>query len=170
MVRDVRASNAVVRAATSADLPALGRLGAMLVRVHHEFDQARFIAASPETEALYAEYLGSQLANPDVVILVAEWAGQVAGYTYAALEGFDYMALRGPAGVGHDLMVDPAYRGRGIGRALLEATLAELRARGASQFVLFAAERNDAAQRMFAAAGFRPTMVEMTRELPEGDS
>jgi len=31
--------------------------------------------------------------------------------------------------------------------------------------VLSTAERNEAAQRLFASAGFRRTMVEMTREL-----
>ena len=34
----------VIRRATRADLPALGRLGAMLVRTHHEFDPNRFFA------------------------------------------------------------------------------------------------------------------------------
>jgi RimJ/RimL family protein N-acetyltransferase len=31
--------------------------------------------------------------------------------------------------------------------------------------VLSTAVRNEAAQRLFARAGFRPTMIEMTREL-----
>ena len=41
---------------------------------------------------------------------------EVIGYTYAGVEGHDYMALRGPAGVLHDVVVDPAHRGHGIGR------------------------------------------------------
>lgn len=161
---------ATLRPATPADLPVLGRLGALLVRVHHEFDALRFIAAAPGTEDAYASFLGSQLRNPDVIVLVAEREGEVIGYTYAGVEGRDYMALRGPAGVLYDIVVDPAHREGGVGRMLLDATLAELRARGAPRVVLQTAERNENAQRLFARAGFRRTMVEMTRELDGGES
>ena len=153
-----------VRPAAPEDAPALGRLGALLVRTHHDFDPARFIAATPRTERGYASWLGRQLAEPDIVVLVAEREGEVLGYAYAGVEGPDYMALRGPAGVLHDIVVDPAHRGHGVGRLLLDATLAALRDRGARQVVLSTAVRNVAAQRLFARAGFRRTMVEMTRE------
>ena len=69
-----------------------------------------------------------------------------------------------------DIIVDPEYRGRGVGRLLLDAALAALRSHGASQVVLSTAARNEAAQRLFAGAGFRPTMVEMTRELGDETS
>ena len=154
-----------IRPANAADAGAMGRLGAELVRTHHVFDAARFIAATPQTERGYGSYLGSQLENPDIVILVAVDDGDVLGYTFAGVEGYDYMSLRGPAGVLHDIVVDPAHRGRGVGRALLDATLAELQRRGAPRVVLSTAERNEAAQRLFARAGFRRTMIEMTREL-----
>ena len=154
-----------IRPATSADVRAMGRLGALLVRAHHEFDAARFIAATPQTEHGYGSYLGSQLDNRDIIILVAEHAGEVLGYTFAGVEGYDYMELRGPAGVLYDIVVDPAHRARGVGRTLLDATLAELQARGAPRVVLSTAERNEVAQRLFARGGFRRTMVEMTREL-----
>jgi len=155
----------VIRPASAADLPALGRLGALLVRVHHDFDQARFLAATAVTERGYASFLGTQLEQPSVVVLVAERAGEVVGYAYGRVEGSDYVALRGPAGVLHDLVVDPAHRGQEVGRRLLDATLAALAVRGAPRVVLSTAERNEPAQRLFASAGFRRTMVEMTREL-----
>jgi ribosomal protein S18 acetylase RimI-like enzyme len=157
----------VIRAATAADTKDIGRLGALLVRVHHEFDPQRFIAASAETERGYGSYLRSQLANPDIIVLVAERSGEVLGYTFAGVEGYDYMSLRGPAGVLYDIVVDPSHRGRGVGRTLLDATLAELQARGAPRVVLSTAERNEPAQRLFARAGFRRTMIEMTRELEQ---
>ncbi len=125
----------------------------------------RFIPASPRTEQGYASWLGSQLENPQVIILVAAQNGDVLGYSYSELEGHDYMSLRGPAGVLHDIVVDPGQRRNGVGRMLLEATLAALEARGAPQIVLWTADRNEAAQRLFAGAGFRRTMVEMTREV-----
>ena len=102
-------------------------------------------------------------------MLVAERESEVLGYTYAGIEGPDFMALRGPAGALYDIVVDPAHRGQGVGRMLLDATLAALAARGAPRVVLSTAERNEPAQRLFARAGFRRTMIEMTREL-DGDA
>jgi ribosomal protein S18 acetylase RimI-like enzyme len=157
---------ATIRPAAPADLPAIGRLGALLVRMHHDFDPARFLAATPQTEHAYAAFVGTQLEEPNVVVLVAdrEGDGEVLGFAYAGLEGTDYMALRGPAGALYDIVVDPAHRGQGIGRMLLDATLAALATRGAPRVVLSTAERNESAQRLFARAGFRRTMIEMTRE------
>ena len=156
-----------IRPATPADLAAVGRLGALLIREHHDFDPQRFIAAPARSEQLYSSFLGGQLANPDIVLLVAEREGEVVGYTYSGVEGNDYMSLRGPAGVLYDIVVDPAHRCQGVGRMLLEGTLEALKARGAPRVVLSTAEKNKAAQRLFDSAGFRRTMIEMTRELKD---
>jgi ribosomal protein S18 acetylase RimI-like enzyme len=154
-----------IRGAAPADLQTIGRLGALLVRTHHDFDPKRFIAATPQTEHAYASFLGTQLDEPNVVVLVAERDGEVLGYSYAGVEGTDYMSLRGPAGVLYDIVVDPIHRRHGVGRMLLEASLAALASRGAPRVVLSTAEQNESAQRLFARAGFRRTMIEMTREL-----
>jgi ribosomal protein S18 acetylase RimI-like enzyme len=143
----------------------IGRLGALLVRTHHDFDPKRFLPVTSGTEKGYGGFLGSQLDEPNIIILVAERDEQVIGYTYAGVEGNDYMSLRGPAGVIYDIIVDPAHRGQGIGGMLLDATIDALKARGAARVVLSTAERNPAAQRLFDRAGFRRTMIEMTREL-----
>jgi len=155
----------IIRAATKADLPALGRLAVLLVRLHHDFDQARFMAATDQTERGYGSYLGAQLAEPETTVLVATVDGTVVGYAWGSMDGIDYMSLRGPAAVLHDLVIDEAMRRRGIGSLLLDAAMAALEAAGARQFVLSTAARNESAQRLFARHGFRPTMLEMTRDL-----
>ena len=145
----------------------VGRLGALLVRLHHDFDPQRFMAASSGTEQGYGSFLGSQLSDPDVIVLVAEREGEVVGYTYAGVEGVDYMSLRGPAGVLYDIVVDPVHRGHGVGRKLLDATIAALAQKGSPRVVLSTAQQNGAAQHLFEHAGFRRTMIEMTRELDD---
>jgi len=161
---DRRGSSPVVRLATRDDLRHIGRLGALLVAAHHEFDPRRFLAVTSRTQDAYASFLGTQLDAPDAAVFVAEENAEVIGYAYVAVESYDYMALRGPAGVLHDILVDPARRRHGVGQQLLEAALAYVRSRGLSQIVLATAERNEAAQRFFASVGFRRTMIEMTRD------
>lgn len=158
---------ATIRPATAADLPALGRLGALLVRTHHDFDAKRFISATAETEGGYSWFLGTQLDKPTICVLAAEDAGEVIGYTYAGVEGRDYMSLRGPAGVLYDVVVDPTHRKHGVGRQLVEAALAFLKTHGSTQVVLSTATHNAAAQRLFESVGFRKTMIEMTTELTD---
>jgi ribosomal protein S18 acetylase RimI-like enzyme len=174
-----RPTDPTIRRAVTADLPSLGNLGTLLVQEHHEFDPLRFLAASDRTPDRYASFLGSQLDDPDAILLVAESGARVIGYAYAAIEGYDWMSLRGPAAVLHDVVVDPAHRRRGVGRLLLNAVLSHLKSRGAPRVVLSTAQRNEPAQRLFERLGFRRTMVEMTCELdgppttdrpPEGQS
>jgi ribosomal protein S18 acetylase RimI-like enzyme len=154
-----------IRPATTSDSATLGKLGALLVRTHFEFDAKRFLAPSPQTERGYGGFLASQLEETNIVILVAEQIGIVVGYTYAGVEGTDYMSLRGPAGVLYDIVVEPAHRGQGIGKQLLDATIKALADKGAPRVLLSTAEQNEPAQRLFERAGFRRTMIEMTKEL-----
>jgi ribosomal protein S18 acetylase RimI-like enzyme len=157
--------NRTIRLAVSSDMESVGRLGAMLVKAHHDFDQKRFIPPTEGTPAGYASFLRSQLSNEKVIILVAEIDGAVAGYSYAGIEGTDWMSLRGPAGVIYDILVDPEYRRQGVGMQLLEATIEVLKSRNTRQIVLSTADRNEEAQRLFERAGFRRTMIEMTKDL-----
>jgi ribosomal protein S18 acetylase RimI-like enzyme len=154
-----------VRPVAPADLDAVGRLGALLVTEHHDFDPQRFIAPRAGLVQLYGSFLVAQADRPEMIVLVAERVSAVVGYAFAGMEGNDYMALRGPAGALYDLVVDPDHRRQRVGTALMEAALAELKRRGAPRAVLFTADKNHGAQAMFAAAGFRRTMIEMTREL-----
>jgi ribosomal protein S18 acetylase RimI-like enzyme len=105
-----------------------------------------------------------------VAVLVAERDGEVIGYAYAAIEPRDWMSLRDTAGILHDIIVDAERRRTGAGRMLLDAALAFLKSRGAPRVVLETAERNEEAHRLFERAGFRRTMIEMTRELDDPPS
>lgn len=154
-----------VRHATRDDLPALGRLGALLLRLHFSFDPQRFLAPGDDPEQGYAWFLGSQLHEEDVVVFVAEQEGRVIGYVYAGLEPLSWKELRDAAGFIHDVVVDEGGRGGGVATALIEAAVAWLRERGAPRVMLWTAEPNEAAKRLFARLGFRRTMVEMTREI-----
>jgi len=153
-----------IRRAEKRDLPALGRLGAHLVRAHHAFDRERFMAPGPKVESGYGWFLGTQLRARDVAVFVAEQDGEVVGYVYAGVEEKSWMALRDVAGFVHDVVVDESARREGVGSKLVEHAAEWLALRGVPRVMLWTAEKNEGAQRLFAKLGFRRTMIEMTRE------
>jgi ribosomal protein S18 acetylase RimI-like enzyme len=164
----------VIRRAEKRDLQPLGELGALLVKAHHAFDAQRFLAPDADVEEGYAWFLGTQLANPDAVIYLAETraaaaesasAAVIVGYVYAGVEPRSWKELRDEAGFIHDLVVRSDARGARIGTQLLEAASIWLEQRGVPRIVLWTAERNPGAQRLFERLGFRRTMIEMTREV-----
>ena len=156
-----------IRRAERHDLPALGRLGAMLMRTHYDFDPLRFLAPGQSAEDGYGRFLGSVLKSPDGCIFVADDDGEIAGYVYVALEPLSWKELRGPAGFIHDIAVHETARRGGIAKQLLAAATDWLREQGAPRVILWTAAPNEAARRLFHDLGFRDTMVEMTLELDE---
>lgn len=161
----------LIRPAERSDMAALGRLGAALVHLHCAMDAQRFMRAGDRLADGYAQFLGDQLRHTDAVVFVAEQrlpGGEpaIVGYAYAAVEPLSWLELREEAGFIHDLIVDESARGRGVARLLVEASCAWLRDRGMPRVLLHTASPNLPAQRLFTSLGFRPTMVEMTLELP----
>lgn len=153
-----------VRDATADDLPRVSALAEGLVRLHHALDSQRFLLVEG-VAAGYERWFAKELGDPDALILVAESAGALVGYLYGRVEARDWnMLLDRYAGL-HDIYVDESVRGAGVAEALLEAFIARMKSRGVPRVVLHTATQNERAQRLFARAGFRPTMIEMTREL-----
>jgi ribosomal protein S18 acetylase RimI-like enzyme len=150
-----------IRPATSADQEALGRFGGALMRQHHDSDPRRFIHVE-HPERGYGRFLVSQVGHANSLVLVAEDTGTVVGYLFADVEPTSWMELRGPCGVIHDVYVDESARHKGAGRALMRAAIDWIRGKGHRQVVLLTKTRNERAQHLFVALGFRPTMIEMT--------
>ena len=82
--------------------------------------------------------------------------GLIWSFTGSRL-GFEY-------GLDRTILVEESFRGQGIATSLLERAAAWLEEHGAPRVMLWTAEKNPTAQRLFEHAGFRRTMVEMTRE------
>jgi len=134
--------------------------------MHYGFDPQRFMAPVASSPEGYAWFLGSQLNQNDAAVFVAEDGGSVIGYVYAGLEPQSWKELREPAGFIHDVAVDESNRKSGVATRLMETALEWLHSRGAPRVILWTAEQNHSAARLFSHLGFRRTMIEMTRELP----
>ena len=157
-------SEVSVRKMTPADLDTVGVLAGRLVRMHHDLDPKRFIHLE-NPEPGYARWLGQEMKNNAVVLIVAELEGNVVGYVYAKKEGRNYNDLLDAHGKLHDVYVDESARVKGVGEALVREAMKRLAEKGAPRVVLSTAVQNAAAQRLFEKVGFRTTMLEMTVEL-----
>jgi aminoglycoside 6'-N-acetyltransferase len=98
------------------------------------------------------KYLGAR--SPDVECFFVIESDVVVGFAqyYRGAEG-------GPDGGGMDLVLLPAARGRGIGRAVVDAVVAHVRALGWRRFVVDPDVSNEPAVAFWRAAGFRPVRV-----------
>ena len=72
----------------------------------------------------------------------------------------------------HELVVDPAYQGRGIGRLLMKTALDHLRKKGFQRVALWVGEKNEDARRFYESLGFKITArqgswLRMEKELQE---
>jgi RimJ/RimL family protein N-acetyltransferase len=149
-----------VRPATKEDLPALAAMGAELARLHHEYDPLRFMYA-PEFAAGYESWFATELKRRNVCFRVLD---DRAGYVYGRLQGKEWNELLDDHAALIDIYVRPDARRHHAGTALVRAFCAWADEKGAPRVVLSTAAKNLGAQALFAQEGFRPTMIEMTRE------
>ena len=156
-----------IRPATSSDVPHAARLAGELVRMHRAVDPLRFMLVD-EVEKGYGWWFGRELQRDQARLLVADLGGAIVGYAYGTLEERDWNLWLDVHGAIHDVFVVDEARRTGTGRRLTEALIAELEKLGAPRIVLGTMVSNLAAQKLFESLGFRPTMLEMTRDTPGG--
>jgi len=134
----------VVRTATTADLDEVARLFSGYLDFYEH----------PREPADVRAYLAARIGGGDSVVLLAEDPASdgAVGFaqcypTWASLE-------LAPAWVLYDLFVEPAARGRGVGRALVRAVAERARAAGATTAVLETAHTNTTAQALYESEGW----------------
>jgi ribosomal protein S18 acetylase RimI-like enzyme len=130
-----------VRVASPADAEAIGRL-------LHDFN-TEFEEPTPGPERL-AERIRRMLAEGDTIVLLGGTGPEgVAVLRFRAAIWSD-----APESYLAELYVAPASRGRGLGRALLEAAIEAARARGSDHMDLGTSEDDIAARSLYESLGF----------------
>ncbi len=132
-----------LRRATPGDAEAVARL-------LHDF-QAEFDEPSPGVEAL-AERYADLIRNREMTVLLA--GDGPDGFAQIRYRPWVYSAGQHAHSYLEELYVVPALRGRGIGRALLEAALDAARTEGATHMELGTSENDEAARSLYESAGF----------------
>lgn len=105
------------------------------------------------------------VGEEETFALLARVGASLAGYAQASR--FERRE-RLPARLAAELLVDPAERGRGIGRALMERLVAEARALGVDRLDAWAHHADPAATGLAAAFGMRPTRHLWQMAMPLG--
>ncbi|MBI4873468.1 MAG: GNAT family N-acetyltransferase [Acidobacteria bacterium] len=142
-----------IRPATAADLPALRRIA----RTSH--GSSRFYAdpnfPRDRCAGLYEAWIANSYdAGFADAVLIGESGGEVAGYITCSMAD----SARGRIGL---FAVDAAARGRGLGRRLIEQSLAWFAAHGAGEAVTVTQGKNLGAVRVYERRGFTAASVQL---------
>ncbi|GAA3457213.1 GNAT family N-acetyltransferase [Dactylosporangium matsuzakiense] len=152
----------VLRAMTQDELEA------RLPVLHEEYadDELRAGRDRPETvrsnvAALFRQLLPDGVATPGHLLFSGvDDGGAVVGWIWLALPG----AKRPQAWV-YEVQVDPPFRRRGFGRALVLAAEEELRSRGVSELGLNVFGHNVGARSLYESLGFSVKSITMAKDL-----
>jgi len=137
----------MIRPATGSDLPRITAIYGDAVR----HGTASFETEPPDHAEMSRRF--ESLASGGFPYVVAEASGTVAGYAYAAPYRPRH-AYRFT--VESSVYVDPAFAGRGLGRALMEDVIARAEGAGFRQMLaVIGDEANTASRALHARLGFR---------------
>ena len=139
-----------VRRAPPADIPALVDLR---IAFDHELADSLPAAREDEHRAAIERYLHSHVPDGSYRMWGAEAGGDVVGM--AGLGVIDrpphLRSRRAPEAMVFNVMTAPAWRRRGVGRAVMQAVIADGRALGCRRLVL---RTSDDGSHLYAALGF----------------
>lgn len=119
-------------------------------------------------EGYHVQEMDITLASPDAAAFFCITDdGEVAGFLEVSLRNFVDGCLGGPVGYLESMYLEPAFRGKGLGRKIVEEAAAWFRRRGCSDMATDTELENEAAQAFFLGIGFTETfrIVEFKRAL-----
>lgn len=158
----------LIRPATPADVPAVLPMVAKICAMHEALDPAKY-GFLPRPEQRYHKWLTKLATDERSLFLVAEDNAiapiKLVGFIVGTVEReIPIYRLKEYAFI-HDLWVEPEYRRTGIARQLVIQAVEAFNAIGVEQIRLDTVAANDAARKLFAECGFRPSAIEMLIEL-----
>ncbi|AEV83513.1 GCN5 family acetyltransferase [Actinoplanes sp. SE50] len=108
---------------------------------------------APADRAEARQFLSDRMTRGESTVLLARIGAQAAGFTqlYPSFSS----VRRAPIWVLNDLFVDPAFRGRGVGRTLLRTAADLAEQNGVVRIELSTDESNSTAQALYESEGYR---------------
>jgi ribosomal protein S18 acetylase RimI-like enzyme len=153
-----------IRPATAADVPAVIPMVEKLAALHESWDPARY-DYRPHPGEMYRRWLTARATDPKSVFLVADHEPLIVGFLIGTVESSIPIYRLTEFGFIHDVWIEQDYRHEGLGRQMAMLAIEKFRDIGMKQVRLETAQANEAARKLFASCGFRPSTVEMLLEL-----
>lgn len=158
-----------IRPATVEDVPSVLPLVRKEAAFHEAADPAKY-GFKPDPGEMYRGWMTRQATDPRGVFFVADAAGRgepprVVGFLIGTIEAEIRIYRLAEYGFVHDVWVDEDYRHEGTARQLVMQAIERFTQLGAKQVRLDVLMKNEPAQKLFEACGFRPSVVEMLLEM-----
>ncbi|MCU7553552.1 GNAT family N-acetyltransferase [Alteromonas sp. ASW11-19] len=147
------------RPATPRDLPVLNRFQRDIIRT-----EAPYIKGRKHDDYSYYD-LGALLESPHAEMVVAEIDNTVVGSGYVQQRASRHYYRNPHHGYVGFMYTLPAYRGRGVARAVLASLGRWAKEHGMDELRLEVFSENNTAISAYAAAGFEATMLTMRRAI-----
>jgi GNAT superfamily N-acetyltransferase len=157
------AGRIAVRRGTRADLDALVALWLALTRYHVHFESLFMLR--PGAEAEVRRLIEAQLRDPETLVLLHAPASGPDGLCLVRVDRAPPIHPEVVRAEITDLYVADASRRRGVGRALAEAALGWVGARGIARVEVRVAARNRDGHAFWQALGFEPFVDVLHRRL-----
>lgn len=146
------ASEFIIRTARRQDAKPIGALWQALMDFHRARDPRFEFAPSAMRE--FEQHLIQMMRSRGARVYVAEAAGEVIGYTMGEIHTRKPIYPVGTYGFISDVVVDEAWRRKGVGRALAETLMAWFRQHGVTAIELFVAVANPVSDAFWRSLGF----------------
>ncbi len=160
----------MIRPAIMSDSVAIGKLWEKLVAYHQSLDED-MPRATLEGASLYARRIRDRMEDSHTRVFVAEEDGRIVGYVLGVVvdllpEMFEHES----GGFLADIFVEEAYRGRGIGSALVQALVGWFRENGLKHYEWHVAATNADALRFWEKVGGRHLQIRMRADIGDDPS
>lgn len=135
------------------------------LRLRQQQLDAALYQLHPDAERRFLRWVGEVGEDPRTTLVVAEEQKQIIGFVYAVIERDLPIYLQEEFAVIREWWVEPAFRRRGTGRALIDLAVKELSAIGVCQVRVRTAAGDADVRTLLVHSGFRAGICEMVKDL-----
>jgi ribosomal protein S18 acetylase RimI-like enzyme len=135
------------------------------LRLRQQQLDAALYQLHPDAERRFLRWVGQVGEDPRTTLMVAEERGQIIGFVYATIEQDLPIYLHEEFAVIREWWVEPGFRNRGAGRALIDLAIKELAGCGMFQLRVRTAAGDADARALLGRCGFRAGTCEMVKDL-----